>query len=97
MYSWYNHSFAWSPWGFGFGLIGLLVALVFVIVLISLKGYALWHAARRSERWWFIAILVLNTIGILELAYLLFVVGKWHKFADNGTSKGAQGGDAPKA
>jgi methionyl-tRNA synthetase len=37
------------------------------------KGLALWHAARRSEKWWFVALLIINTVGILEIIYLLFV------------------------
>lgn len=35
------------------------------------KGLALWRAARRGEQVWFIAILVLNTLGILPIIYLL--------------------------
>lgn len=38
------------------------------------KGLALWHASKRDEKWWFIALLFINTIGILEMCYLLFVV-----------------------
>lgn len=37
------------------------------------KGLALWHAARRGQTGWFIAMLVINTAGILEICYLLFV------------------------
>ena len=70
-----------SPlWSLGFGIFGLLM-----LVVLALKGYALWHAARRSEKWWFIALLVINTMGILELVYLIAVVGKWHSFKNNGT------------
>lgn len=34
------------------------------------KGVALWRAANLKQRNWFIAILVLNTLGILDLIYL---------------------------
>lgn len=34
------------------------------------KGLALWRAARRGSRYWFIFILVLSTVGILEILYL---------------------------
>ena len=34
------------------------------------KGLALWHAARLSHRKWFIAMLLLNTVGILDILYL---------------------------
>ncbi len=79
MNSWYGQNY-----GLGVGaILGLgLIAAIIAIIVIVLKGYALWHAARRSEKWWFIALLVINTIGILELVYLFFVVGKWHSFAE---------------
>lgn len=80
MNSWYGG----QPLGLGIGtVIGFsLIAAVILIITIVLKGYALWHAARRSEKWWFIILLVINTMGILELIYLLFVVGKWHSFKE---------------
>lgn len=35
------------------------------------KGIALWRAARRREQWWFVALLVVNSMGLLPIAYLL--------------------------
>jgi len=52
----------------GIFALGVLGALV-------LKGLALWKAAHREEKGWFIALLVINTLGLLEL-YYLFVVAK---------------------
>ena len=51
-----------------------LIPLVIVLVLwtVILKGYALWNAARNTQKWWFIALLVINTLGILELVYLIW-------------------------
>ncbi len=73
-----NAGFDASPWFmtptvlFGLSLIGMLL-IVWFIVSIALKGYSLWMAAKRNEKWWFIALLVINTMGILEIIYLLFV------------------------
>ncbi len=39
------------------------------------KGYALWLAARNSHKWWFVILLVVNTIGILEIFYI-FAIGR---------------------
>ncbi|WP_240377163.1 DUF5652 family protein [Bacillus piscicola] len=36
------------------------------------KGIALWHSARNKQLAWFVALLVVNTIGILEIIYLIF-------------------------
>ena len=51
-----------------------------VIVLVVLwtlpwKGLALWKAAKNSNKKWFIALLILNTLAILEILYI-FVFGK---------------------
>jgi len=51
------------------------VFALFVIALlwsVAIKGYALWHAARLGQKKWFIAILLINTIGILEVVYLVW-------------------------
>lgn len=46
--------------------------LVYVLTIWSLiwKGIALWRAAKLGQRNWYIVILVLNTIGILDIIYL---------------------------
>ena len=49
--------------------------IVAVLWSVFWKGLALWHSARRSQPWWFVIILVVNTVGILEIIYL-FAVAK---------------------
>lgn len=56
-------------------LIGLITA---VVVASTLKGFALWRAARNNSSGWFVALLLINTAGILELLYL-FVWGRTKK------------------
>jgi len=36
------------------------------------KGIALWKCGRNNQIRWFIVMLVLNTVGILEIVYLLW-------------------------
>ncbi len=36
------------------------------------KAIALWHAARGSQLVWYIVLILVNTLGILEIVYLLF-------------------------
>jgi hypothetical protein len=73
----WSHSF--MPLGFmSLGLLGILIALL-ALATLALKGYALWHAAQRNEKGWFVALLIVNSFGILELIYLYFVVKKWNK------------------
>lgn len=50
----------------------LIAAFVLLwIATTAIKAFALWHAARNRQVFWFVALLVLNTLGILELVYLL--------------------------
>jgi uncharacterized membrane protein len=51
-------------------LIGLALILIWTIFW---KGSALWIAAKKGDFKWFLAILILNTFGILEIIYLLFI------------------------
>lgn len=48
----------------------LIVVALWTVVW---KGLALWHAARRGEPRWFVALAVINTVGILEIIYLFGV------------------------
>ena len=55
------------------------VIIIYVLFLWSIlwKGLALWNAARNSQRNWFIVmVLPINTVGILEIAYLFFFAKK---------------------
>ncbi|MDD5054655.1 MAG: DUF5652 family protein [Candidatus Peribacteraceae bacterium] len=42
-----------------------------LLVDLVLRGMALWSSAQRKQLAWFIALLVLNSAGILPLIYLL--------------------------
>lgn len=46
--------------------------LLIVLIVWSLiwKGLALWRAARNGSLAWFVVLLVVNTLGILEILYL---------------------------
>lgn len=44
------------------------------------KGIALWYTARNSQLAWYIALLIVNTLGILEIIYLLFFRRKRFRF-----------------
>lgn len=52
----------------------------FIIIMIwSLiwKGLALWKAARVGSKPWFIILLLVSTLGILEIIYIFAVKPKW--------------------
>jgi hypothetical protein len=71
-----NYMYANNPiWGASLG--GFLAAFLVPLVLWSLvwKGWALWRAAKNDSKPWFIVLLVVNTLGILEILYI-FVFGR---------------------
>jgi hypothetical protein len=53
----------------GMMIFGLLLISVWTLIW---KGFALWHSAKNKQKGWFIAILILNTIGLLPIIYLLW-------------------------
>jgi hypothetical protein len=57
--------------------------LAFILILIWTlfwKGCSLWIAAKKDQKWWFLALLVINTVGILEIIYIFYFAKK--KWAD---------------
>jgi len=59
-------SYPFLPW----------VLLVLVVVELILKGFALYRAAKNNQKYWFIVILVINSVGIFPLIYLLLKPSK---------------------
>ena len=49
-----------------------LVFLLLSIWVLIWKGIALWRSAHNNQRNWFIALLVINTFGILEIVYIFY-------------------------
>ncbi len=58
-------------------LLGLPVWAMMIILIWSLvwKGLALWKSARLRQPIWFIILLVVNTMGLLEILYI-FIFSK---------------------
>lgn len=53
---------------------GLIVILILAAWSYVWKGLALWKAGGKKDLVWFIILLVLNTIGILDMIYY-FLIG----------------------
>lgn len=59
-----------------------LFAVVLTIVAIwsiIWKGFALWRASRNYQKIWFVVLLGVNTVGILEILYLFYFSRKKDK------------------
>jgi len=75
MSHWKNFYYNWTmSWSF---LSPLEIFIISLILMWSLvwKGLALWKAARQEKKWWFIGLLLINTLGILEILYI-YVLSK---------------------
>ena len=51
-----------------------LIALL-ALWILPWKGVALWKAARANDKSWFIPLLIVNTLGILDILYI-FILSK---------------------
>ena len=63
----WNNTFGFG--GFTSPGMGILLAIVLIWSLVW-KGLALWKAGRAGSKPWFIVLLVVNTVGILEILYI---------------------------
>ncbi|MBX4198516.1 DUF5652 family protein [Candidatus Parcubacteria bacterium] len=61
-------------WGLGLPLWAIPFLALLMLWSMFWKGLALWHSARRGEHWWFIVLLLVNTVGILEIIYLFVIL-----------------------
>ncbi|MFA6593693.1 MAG: DUF5652 family protein [Candidatus Buchananbacteria bacterium] len=68
----YSQLYSQNPW---------IIVLMLVLALwtIPWKGLALWKSARRGDTAWFIVLLLVNTLGILEILYIYAFSGKKEK------------------
>lgn len=54
----------------------LVLFVLIMLWVLPWKIYSLWTAARRNDKKWFIALVLLNTIAILDIYYLFGVADK---------------------
>jgi hypothetical protein len=50
----------------------LVIFILLTIWSLVWKGISLWKSAQNKHRNWFIAILVINSFGILEIVYIFY-------------------------
>jgi len=43
-----------------------------LIWVLAWKGVALWKAARNGHKKWFVVLLVVNTLALLEIVYIFY-------------------------
>lgn len=53
-----------------FFIANLWILALLVVWTLPWKGVALWKSAHLKDKRWFIALLIINTVGILEILYI---------------------------
>lgn len=64
----------------------LLIFALIVLWTIPWKGMALWRAARNNQKAWFVSLLLINTLAILEISYIFFFSKKKKDVEDSVSS-----------
>jgi len=49
-----------------------IIYLLAIVWTLPWKGVALWKAARNHQKVWFAAMLIIQTLGVLEILYIFF-------------------------
>lgn len=49
------------------------ILLLISLLTLPFKGLALWKSAQAKNKFWFIALFVVNTLGILDIIYYFFI------------------------
>lgn len=58
--------------------LALLIPLA--VLDMALKGWGMWRAAKMNKNGWFIALLVVNSLGLLPAIFLLLTKDEYEKF-----------------
>jgi methionyl-tRNA synthetase len=59
--------------------VNIYILLAIFFWMLPWKAWALWLAVKRGDIWWYLAMLVLGTLGILEIIYIFFVAKQGEK------------------
>jgi hypothetical protein len=58
----------------------LLLILITIFWVLPWKIFALWTASKNNHKIWFVVLIILNTLSILEIIYIFVVAKKsWHE------------------
>lgn len=49
-----------------------MVLIILIVWEVAWKGVALWRASRNDQVEWFVALLIVNSLGVLPILYLVF-------------------------
>lgn len=81
----YNNGFFTGMGGGMYAFFGLFALLA--LVDLALKGWGMWRAAKMNKQGWFIALLLINSLGILPAIFLLITKDDYEKMTGKSAKK----------
>jgi hypothetical protein len=57
-------------------ILSLPILLVILIWTLPWKGIALWKAVKNGHKKWFVILLILNTLALLDITYIFYFAKK---------------------
>ena len=72
----------------------VLAVIALALWSIPWKAMALWKSARRGDVGWFIFFVLVNTVGIAEIVYLMFITKKKIPGIDSQLKRGGAGSES---
>lgn len=67
------------PWMYHFAPF-MLVLIPLVLLDVGLKGWGMWRAAKMNKNIWFVALLIVNSLGILPTIFLMLTKDEYAKY-----------------
>lgn len=49
----------------------MIIFVALILMDVILKGIGLWRSARNGQKWWFVGLMFVNSLGILPIIYLV--------------------------
>lgn len=54
----------------------LFIFFLIMLWVLPWKAWALWTAAKNEHKWWFVILILVNSVAILDIIYLFAVAKK---------------------
>ncbi len=72
-----------GDWTTPLSMLGVTLGGVALLIILAWslywKGLALWKASKRDNKTWFVVLLLVNTLGILEILYIYVFSKRSHR------------------
>ena len=72
-----------GDWSAPLSVLGITLGGIALVIILAWslywKGLALWKASKHDNKTWFVVLLLVNTLGILEILYIYVFSKRSHR------------------